>query len=470
MANSKEIDKLFNKGKNITKAVKSAVGTSGTNTGSNLVSNITKAGADLYSKIPAPIKTAGKWTGRSAAALGAIGTGLGTYVDIDKSKRLKRGDFDNANMYNPVDIKNSQTYYNLRAYPALVGEIAGAIGGSVLGGPIGAMVGSSALGTYSKWLTDKMTPKKVKERLINPYDTDNTPVEINTGIVYNPNKNKNSKSATSRYIYGDPMRGYNGGNSEGFINNLVAAKGLNADGQQQDNIEEQLQEPEQQSIAINGILDYLQQRKDKMQPYIDSLNEFTSNYGDMQKQYANLDRYYTGLAGWSGNQAWADYAKRHNPVETEATQIDLYRKLAEQELAEEDKYRQILGNIAVAESIGLRPEAALADPKMISNNIQMQKLQQTLQVRREIANLNAHIKDLDRQARVAMKQGDWENAQILRDAMDRASMKRQIVESAAMAQDPSAIAGALQALGYDSDFFDASKMPVSSIASMFGDK
>ena len=97
--------------------------------------------------------------------------------------------------------------------------------------------------------------------------------------------------------------------------------------------------------------------------------------------------------------------------------------------------------------MGLPPEAALANPKMISNNIQMQKLQQTLQTRREIANLNAREKELDRQARIAMKQGDWKNAQLLQGMRNEASMKRAILEGASYG-DPANINNALKALGY----------------------
>jgi hypothetical protein len=191
----------------------------------------------------------------------------------------------------------------------------------------------------------------------------------------------------------------------------------------------------------------MKNRQDKLQPYMDKLNEFVDNYKDYNKGYEDTDIFFRGLAGWTGNPAWATYAKDHNPASTEATQIDLYRKLAEQDLAEDDKYQEILGNIAMAEAMGLPPEAALANPKMISNNIQMQKLQQTLQTRREIANLNAREKELDRQARIAMKQGDWKNAQLLQGMRNEASMKRTILEGASYG-DPANINNALKALGY----------------------
>ena len=257
-----------------------------------------------------------------------------------------------------------------------------------------------------------------------------------------PANKSNVKTASNNPVYSNPAQ-----STEDFMNNLVATRGLD--------ISEAIPEEQQQEQLpvnasqdkINTILEYIQNRQEKLQPYMDKLNEFVDNYKDYNKGYEDTDIFFRGLAGWTGNPAWASYAKDHNPASTEATQIDLYRKLAEQDLAEEDKYQEILGNIAMAESMGLPPEAALANPKMIANNIQMQKLQQTLQTRREIANLNAREKELDRQARIAMKQGDWRNAQLLQDMRNEASMKRTILEGASYG-DPNQINSALEALGY----------------------
>jgi len=413
-----------------------------------------KVGQAVKTGAPKMVRTGGGIAGGITAGLNE----LGAYNDIQKANMIRDNKIMNAHLYDPVDLRNSERFYRDRAKATNVGTGLGALGGLPFGS-VGIATGAGLGGTIER-AAQELGAKLHgfdKKDLVDPYAineiftiTKTAPVKKAQNKKQQPttstNKNKNTSNSLNKYS--NIQRG-GGGMSPDFVNNLVATKGLNA-GVEPSDIE--IGEAEQldttpQSTAIDGVLEYMRNRQDKLQPYMDKLNEFVDNYKDYNKGYEDTDIFFRGLAGWTGNPAWATYAKDHNPASTEATQIDLYRKLAEQDLAEEDKYQEILGNIAMAEAMGLPPEAALANPKMISNNIQMQKLQQTLQTRREIANLNAREKELDRQARIAMKQGDWKNAQLLQGMRNEASMKRTILEGASYG-DPANINNALKALGY----------------------
>lgn len=407
-----------------------------------------KVGQAIKAGTPKLLRTGGGVIGGITAGLNE----LGAYNDIQKANMIRDNKIKNANLYDPIDLRNSERFYRDRARATNLGTGLGALGGLPFGG-VGIATGAGLGGTIER-AAQELGAKLHgfnKKDLVDPYAINEIFTITKTAPMINTNKSNQNKSKQSPKVKPKQSRLNNntGGSMENSTNNLVATNGLNTN-EIPETIDsgtvEQLNTPPQ-STTIDGILEYMRNRQDKLQPYMDKLNEFVSNYDDIRKQYANFDRYYTGLAGWSNNPAWAEYAKRHNPVDTEATQIDLYRKLAEQDLAEDDKYQEILGNIAMAESMGLPPEAALANPKMISNNIQMQKLQQTLQTRREIANLNAREKELDRKARIAMKQGDWKNAQLLQGMRNEASMKRTILEGASYG-DPANINNALKALGY----------------------
>lgn len=405
-----------------------------------------KVGRAVKTGTPKMVRTGGGIVGGITAGLNE----LGAYNDTQKANMIKDNKIMNAHLYNPIDLRNSERFYRDRAKATNAGTGLGALTGLPFGG-VGIATGAGLGGTIER-AAQELGAKLHgfnKKDLIDPYVVNDLFTITKTAPAKKP---QNKKQQPNKVAPDKPniTNNSNGGNMDNFINNLVATNGLNA-GSEPNNIE--LGEAEQlnttpQSIAVDGILEYMKNRQDKLQPYMDKLNEFVDSYKDYNKGYEDTDIFFRGLAGWTGNPAWASYAKDHNPTSTEATQIDLYRKLAEQDLSEDDKYQEILGNIAMAEAMGLPPEAALANPKMISNNIQMQKLQQTLQTRREIANLNAREKELDRQARIAMKQGDWKNAQLLQGMRNEASMKRTILEGASYG-DPANVNNALKALGYD---------------------
>lgn len=216
------------------------------------------------------------------------------------------------------------------------------------------------------------------------------------------------------------------------------------------------QQPQQTSQPsgqdVNDILKYYQSREDALQPYIDNLSNFADRYRDMQDYYRNLDRYYTGLAGWSGNDRWADFARRHNPVEIEATQTDLYNKLAQQDIDNDDMIREAIGNATIAQYLGLPIEAGLGNDKMFNSAVQMRKIQEQIQARKDLAEANNKIKLYDIQIRKAIADGKLANARYLQSMRNKAAMDRTYLTT--LAYGNSDVYDALRSFGYNAPTSD----------------
>lgn len=251
-----------------------------------------------------------------------------------------------------------------------------------------------------------------------------------------------------------PNRGYNNGVNGGSIvigqpsqQSIEELYSSLIGNEQPVNNQSQPQQVSQPSAQdVSDILKYYQSREEALQPYMDNLSNFANRYRDIQDYYRNLDRYYTGLAGWSGNDRWADFAKRHNPVEIEATQTDLYNKLAQQDIANDDMIREAIGNATIAQSLGLPIEAGLSNDKMFNSAVQMRKVQEQIQARKDLAEANNKIKLYDIQIRKAIADGRLANARYLQSMRDKAAMDRTYLTTLAYGNND--VYNALRSFGY----------------------
>lgn len=142
----------------------------------------------------------------------------------------------------------------------------------------------------------------------------------------------------------------------------------------------------------NGIMEYYRGREQDMNPYLEQIQKFIDNYGKYQKIYDDLDTYYRGLAGWTGNQAWANYAQSHNPVEIEKAKLGLYGELAKQQISNRDKLYEIIANDQMARALGLPEGATLANKELTKQFGQMNRLEKTLDWKRESKKIDEFIK------------------------------------------------------------------------------
>lgn len=126
------------------------------------------------------------------------------------------------------------------------------------------------------------------------------------------------------------------------------------------------QEADTQQANINAINDYISRLQEINQPYIESLQRFADNYGDLYNQNQLYNRRMRDLSAITGSPLWYQSAKDYNPLEVEATKIDLQKKIQDAQAGDLNAINEIMGNLAMAQEMGLPPEAAFANKNLLT--------------------------------------------------------------------------------------------------------
>lgn len=122
-----------------------------------------------------------------------------------------------------------------------------------------------------------------------------------------------------------------------------------------------------QPSNIDKILElYKQQYDSNTQPQVDAINNLINNYSNMAEQKERKQAYYAALAGLSNNPYYAGIGKDNNPIENEATRIDLMSKVGKTKQEQFDKMLELAGNIESAKQAGLPEEIALSSKPWLS--------------------------------------------------------------------------------------------------------
>ena len=121
-----------------------------------------------------------------------------------------------------------------------------------------------------------------------------------------------------------------------------------------------------QQANVNAINDYVSKLQEINQPYIESLQRFADNYGDLYNQNQLYNRRMRDLSAITGSPLWYQSAKDFNPLEVEATKIDLQKKIQDAQAGDLNAINEIMGNLAMAEEMGLPPEAAFANKNLLT--------------------------------------------------------------------------------------------------------
>lgn len=144
------------------------------------------------------------------------------------------------------------------------------------------------------------------------------------------------------------------------------------------------QEITQQKTNIDAINDYISKLQEINQPYIESLQKFADNYGDLYNQNQLYNRRMRDLSAITGSPLWYQSAKDYNPLEVEATKIDLQKKIQDAQAGDLNAINEIMGNLAMANEMGLSPEAAFANKNLLT----AMTMRDRNLTNREIAQLN----------------------------------------------------------------------------------
>lgn len=205
------------------------------------------------------------------------------------------------------------------------------------------------------------------------------------------------------------------------------------------------------NIELGGMIDRYKRQRELQKPYIEGLQNLIDNYNNIQRNAMNLDKYFTGLAGWSGNDRWADFGRRYNPITTEATKLDLLNKLAQGQIGIDDIENEMRGNIALAQEAGIDPIVAMANPKLVNSLASIENA-------RILADSRKYVADQNREAKLAgiysnamiqkaKQEGNWDLALKLQAMRNDGRLQSAIVNAVSFGADPSIIYSALQ--GYN---------------------
>lgn len=226
------------------------------------------------------------------------------------------------------------------------------------------------------------------------------------------------------------MYGGQYGNEEGYqlppIQNLPLQDII--DNNTQTPLVGQVQQDNRGDLDLSQILDLYREMNSVNEPYIDRVQEYAKKYPQLQSDAFNRDRYLAAMSGLSDNNAYARMIGRYNPAEIEAQQIDLEGKTTEQKQKQLQDLMELLGNATIANELGLPTTAAMANKNLLNTYTGLGKAQIGLQGNMYKADRNAQAKMyvadriskakeydtyVDNQIKMAVAQGNWQNARQL---------------------------------------------------------
>lgn len=200
--------------------------------------------------------------------------------------------------------------------------------------------------------------------------------------------------------------------------------------------------------SIGSMADYQRQLLEKNRPYIEGLENYYKNYQTNLDEANRIKRYFTGLAGWTGNDKWAELANDYNPLNIEANKLALVKQLQEARTGNLDEINRIIGNVAIARDLGLPDEAALASKELLNARAAQQK---------NLLGYNARVYDtnVDNATRMAIKQGDWNTAFKLQEMKNQGNLNNAFASSAPFYMDPATMAEVMKMLGANPKYIPA---------------
>jgi hypothetical protein len=126
------------------------------------------------------------------------------------------------------------------------------------------------------------------------------------------------------------------------------------------------QEAGTQQANVNAINDYISKLQEINQPYIESLQRFADNYSDLYNQNQLASRRLRDISAITGDPIWYQSAKYYNPLEVEATKIDLQKKIQDAQAGDLNAINEMMGNLAAVQQMGLTPETAFANKNLLT--------------------------------------------------------------------------------------------------------
>lgn len=195
-------------------------------------------------------------------------------------------------------------------------------------------------------------------------------------------------------------------------------------------------------IDLEELINLYNSRNEQLNPYIENIRRYAGNYGELQNEAYNRDRFLAALSGLSGNPAYQRMMGRYNPAEIEAQTIDLEGKIAEQKQKQTDDLLELIGNATMARQLGLPVSAAMANKNLLNTYTGLGKAQIGLQGKMYGADKSAEAKmyvadrlarakefdtRVDNEIKYAIAQGNWSNARQLQEMKNQNRIQTSII-------------------------------------------
>ena len=421
---------------------------------------------------------AGQTAGKTAGATGgrvlpAVGAGLALY-DIKRSYEIADA-MEKMNSYKPNSFSKKDIDFYRNKARTLMGAtgLGGAIGGvsgagafsvplAAVGAGLGNVAGNAGYGLFNRYKPKEMT-KEDWEYLKKMYSNQQTQQQQPTP------KQQVKKATTKNTSYGGPSQSVEKTIMDYYANNDIYQGQPSYSGMIEPQYKgtvsglpianipmaDPLADTESSVLPDNGnvksdeILNrYMAMQQDR-NGYINKLKEYVDNFDKLREASLRNDIYFRGLAGWSGNNSLANLGDKYNPINLEAQKLALYKQLADDSMSNDRELLQLQGDLKLMEQMGIDPSIALSTPKATNSMFSLLRAREQSATRMQIAQLNAQVKDLDRQARIAIAQGKIDLARELQAKKEVASSKLATLTSIGFGADPAMMYKAMNDLGYD---------------------
>jgi hypothetical protein len=123
---------------------------------------------------------------------------------------------------------------------------------------------------------------------------------------------------------------------------------------------------QEQQVTPQLVDDYINRIKEANKPYTQLVQDYANNYNDLVNRNFNAQRYFTAMAGLTGNQGYTKLADALNPINNEANRINAMKIARDAELSNINAINEAMGNLALAQEMGLPSEAAFANKNLLT--------------------------------------------------------------------------------------------------------
>ena len=234
------------------------------------------------------------------------------------------------------------------------------------------------------------------------------------------------------------------------INNLLNQYGVEVDANNQQQINN--------NRNYQDVLEAYNKQYEAQQPYLEALGNYINNYKGLQEDAMIRDRGNVALAGLTGNAGYNQLVGRYNPATIEADRINLLNTLANIEAQRAGGLNELIGNMAIAEEMGLPIESAFGNKNLLTALTAYNKALYGLEGKKYTADRNYEARVIDtiydNQIKLALQNN---NIQLARELQNAKNMNR--IQTALIGQsgfgDIDNIIRIANALGYNLNVNDA---------------